>query len=293
MYNQNITHVGFTDESNWNNGQIRSISFVSCKVEYVEELNIQLNESLKTSGVCEFKWKKLQSAKYRFAAEKIFKTIVKHANAGKLRVDTLVWDTHDRRHNLKKRDDIENMHRMFYHLIGNVIQYRWSKKANWHIFPDQMNEMNWAELKYYLEKKPYPHQKQKNYISELYSANNMEKYFITNIQPCLSHETHLIQVADLFAGIAVFSRQNTVEYSKWEHQNSNQLELFEKPPYTTFTNTQQERFPVIRYFKELCKQNKLGVDHVSKKGFITHQPRNSVNFWHYEPQHAKDIAPTR
>lgn len=293
MYNQNITHVGFTDESNWNNGQIRSIAFVSCKVEYVEELNIQINESLKTSGVCEFKWKKLQSAKYRFAAEKLCTITVNYAKENKLRVDTLIWDTYDRRHKIEKRDDVGNMHRMFYHLIGNVIHNRWQASVKWNIFPDEMNAMNWGDLKYFLERKPHPSQKQKSYMNELYSSREMDKYNISRIQPCMSHETPLVQVADLFAGIAVFSRQNTAEYSEWEYQNATQLRLLEEPKFTKFTNTQQERFPIIKYFKELCRKNKLGVAHDNTKGFTTYQPKYSLNFWHYESQHTKDIAPTK
>jgi hypothetical protein len=67
-------------------------------------IEAQAGARLAESKVAEFKWQKLTSAKYRFAALKLIDTIFEAVGQG-LRTDVLVWDTRDRRHAVPGRDD--------------------------------------------------------------------------------------------------------------------------------------------------------------------------------------------
>lgn len=120
-----VTHVGFSDESNWNTGRFRSLGLVTAPLEYLDGLARELRHLLEESDMAEFKWKKLDGAKERFTAQKMCKFTVDKACAMQLRVDVLVWDIQDSRHSVHGRDDIANLQRMYYHLFRNVLRARW------------------------------------------------------------------------------------------------------------------------------------------------------------------------
>ena len=95
-----ITHVGFADESYWNSGRFRSLGMVTLSLDYLDALNSEARRLLDESSVQEFKWKKIDGAKERFAAEKLCRFAVDKASAGQLRVDVLIWDIEDSRHKI-------------------------------------------------------------------------------------------------------------------------------------------------------------------------------------------------
>jgi len=124
-----VSHVGFSDESYWNIGRYRSLGLVTTSVDLHASLENELLCLLEKSEVREFKWKKLDGAKERFAAIKMCEFAIENALARKLRVDVLIWDIQDSRHNVPGRDDIANLQRMYYHLFRNVLRARWPNDA--------------------------------------------------------------------------------------------------------------------------------------------------------------------
>jgi len=151
MNESEITHVGFGDESNWNTGRFRSLVLVTTAADHLEDVEDRARKLLEESSVSELKWKKLAGAKERFAANKMCKLAVEEACARQLRVDVLVWDIEDSRHNVPKRDDIANLQRMYYHLFRNVLRARWPHSAVWRLHPDEHTAMDWATVQDYLE----------------------------------------------------------------------------------------------------------------------------------------------
>lgn len=149
-----VTQVGFSDESKWNKGRFRSLGLVTCAVSSLKELETELRNLLKESGVSEFKWKNLDGARERFAAMKMCQFAVKSALNGKLRIDVLVWDIADRRHKVPGRDDIANLQRMYYHLFRNVLRARWPNYAVWRLHPDEHTAMDWETVQDCLETWP-------------------------------------------------------------------------------------------------------------------------------------------
>ena len=79
-----ITHLGFSDESNWNTGRFRSLGLVTMPIDQIDAAETELCRLLEESQVSEFKWKKLDGAKERFAAVKLCEFAVAKASAGRL-----------------------------------------------------------------------------------------------------------------------------------------------------------------------------------------------------------------
>jgi len=103
-------------------------------------------------------------------------------------------------------------------------------------------------------------------------------------------------MADLFAGLAVFSRQRFDEYQQWLWllAKSKRVRLFESEHSEPDSSRRtQERFDVLAEFDRLCKKHKMGVSLKTKRGLWTPDPKKPINFWVYEPQHPLDKAPRR
>jgi hypothetical protein len=245
--------------------------------------------------VCEFKWKRLKGAKERFAAEKLCKFTVEKACTGQLRVDVLVWDIEDSRHRVPGRDDIANLERLYYHLFRNVLRARWPDDAIWRLHPDEHTALDWETVKDCLEAKSTSIKVDCTLFPVGgFKVSLRREFGIEEIQPVSSGDHPLLQLADLFAGLAVFSRDRFADYQKWLKDKSPQVLLFEDADHPSDSSRRsQERFQVLNSFNEACKQRKLGVSLETKRGLWTPDPKNPINFWMYEPQHPEDKAPLK
>ncbi|MGQ9526078.1 MAG: DUF3800 domain-containing protein [Armatimonadota bacterium] len=290
-----MTHVGFSDESNWNKGRFRSLGLVTTRLACLGGLETELKNLLSESQINEFKWKKCDGAKERFAAEKMCDFAIEKACAKLLRVDVLVWDIQDSRHSVHGRDDTGNLQRMYYHLFRNVLRARWPNDAVWRLHPDEHTAMDWETVKDCLENVGERPEMERSLHTEGRFRIRLQKEFsLQEILPLQSAEHPLLQMADLFAGMAVFSRDKFDEYQAWLRAGSKQSRLFEDVPDAVYpSHSSRERFKVLRRFKECCKLRKLGVSLKTKRGLWTPKPENPLNFWLYEPQCPEDKAPTR
>ena len=290
-----VTHVGFSDESNWNTGRFRSLGLVTVPLDALDQLEGELRRLLEESGVHEFKWRKLDSAKERFAAQKMIVFAIDKACARKLRIDVLIWDILDSRHNVPGRDDIANLQRMYYHLFRDVLLKRWPDNAVWRLHPDEHTAMDWDTVQDCLEKVADRFEVEQSLFTQGQFRLRLRREFrLEEIRPVSSHEHPMLQLADLFAGMAVFSRNQFDAYQAWLAANSKQSRLLEyREDAADPSRSSRERFRVLRHFDKCCKQRKLGVSLKTKGGLWTPKPENPLNFWIYEPQHSEDKAPTK
>ena len=118
------THIAFSDEAYTTDSRYRSVAVISFPAIWETELNNRVKQVLSESSLSEFKWAKLRQARERFAALKLIDLAFNYAVESKLRIDVLVWDTQDSRHNIWARDDAQNLQRMYYHLFKNVLRQR-------------------------------------------------------------------------------------------------------------------------------------------------------------------------
>jgi len=291
-----ITHVAYSDESHHNVGRYRALALVSLRQQHASGVNSDLRAILQDSGAIESKWEKLRTAKYRFAALKLIEYAVAKAVDAVLRLDVLVWDTEDSRHKVLGRDDSANLQRMYYHLFRNVLLRRWPKGSVWRLCPDEQTAVQWETVADFVDAAGLSVEIQPPLGTPGGLRIRLRREFrVEEIVPCHSGEEPIAQVGDLFAGLAVYSRECYDRYVAWfQSSGPQQLALLPREQLVVcLSGADRERCPVLDKLNELCKRYKLGVSLESNCGLKTYDPRKPLNFWWYEPQHNADKAPTR
>lgn len=285
-----MEYAVYSDESYISAERFRSICAISFPRSFTDEIHNEIEAILKNSGVSEFKWQKLNDAKYRFCAQKLNKYLFENLFRKKVRVDVIIWDTQDSRHKIQGRDDIANFERMFFHLMKNLMKRR-GRDAHWYLYPDERMGIDWGTIKDCLRNAG----KWREYFeSQLFGDAFSEQFFhIRDLDQVDSKKVPCCQIADLFAGMAVFSKNCYDKFDKWCRLQNPQFCLFEQQEKFDFTNRERERFTVLKPFVEECKCLKLGVSIKKNKCLHTFDPTNPLNFWSYTPQHQYDKAPTR
>jgi len=207
----------------------------------------------------------------------------------------LVWDIQDSRHAIVGRNDIANLQRMYYHLFRNVLRARWPNEAIWRLHPDEHTAIDWETIEDYLGAVSMRIEAERSLLTGgKFRLRIRQEFGIDDITPSKSRERPLLQLADLFAGLAVFSREKFNEYQVWLRSASGQTLLFEDETLASDPSRRtRERFRVLKILDEECKRRKLGVSLKTRCGLWTPNPENPINFWMYEPQHDEDKAPTR
>jgi hypothetical protein len=283
------THIAFSDESRYTSGQYRALAVVSLVVADRDSFDAELREMFDESGVRELSWKKLTSARDRLAAQKVLDWTLGQAAARRLRADVMTWDTHDRRHAVRHRNDIENLARMYHHLLHNVLAVRWPDEAVWAVHPDENTAMTWKRVVEFLRLKE-PHRDTD--APRLWEPGK-RRFYLLQLQPVRSHEQPVVQLADLLAGLGSYSRTRYSAYKAWTAHERQQHALWDELTSPDWTGSERERFQVLSAFNEACKAGKFRVSLDTHAGFRTMDPTSPVNFWWYEPQHETDRAPTR
>ncbi|GEM_PF-245275 len=290
------THVGFADEANWNVGHFRSVCLVTTPAGNRKRLDEKIRKLLTES---EFKWSELRGERQSGVARELCQLAIEEASNGTLRIDVLVWNIKDSRHDIRGRDDRANLGRMYYHLFHNVLGYRWPDNAVWSLYLDENSLFDWKTIRKCLRRvgsqKPRgePQPSLGNRIS-FGQRLKLGKFWVKRLRPVDSRKYPLIQLADLFAGLAVFSHHNFAKYREWLDVNSDQRQLFAGSTKSqSFSHKEKARFKVLKEFHDQCRRKKLKVILDDKKGLRTPDPSEPINFWFYTPQHQHDKAPTK
>jgi hypothetical protein len=196
---------------------------------------------------------------------------------------------------VRGRDDVANLQRMYYHLFRNVLRARWPNDAVWRLHPDRHTALDWETVKDCLEAKSTTVEVEPHLLAGgTFRARLLREFGIEDIQPVQSEGNPLLQLADVFAGMAVFSRANFEEYQSWIASMSPEIPMLGEAEATAGpSRASEQRFQVLKNFDDLCKGRKLGVSLRQKRGLWTPKPQNPINFWIYEPQHPEDRAPQK
>ena len=273
----NRTFDAFADETHYNIGRYRGVGVITLPSSQTIAVRKEVRDILVRSSVREFKWSHLRSARERHAAVEIVNYMIAKAAERSLRIDVMTWDINDSRHRIRGRSDLQNLKRMYYFLFRDVLFKRWPSDTIWNIFVDESTNKPWGHLHYLDQGTDWK-------ASELLGELTLRE--VVDVD---SADEPLVQVADLFAGLAVYSRRAYQKYEKWSSVTTNQEDSVKRR--RDFSRTDQERCPLIAQVNQLCKKYKLGVSLRSRKGFYTYNPANPVNFWWYEPQSEQDKAP--
>lgn len=288
-----VSHYAFSDESHWNVGRYRSIGLVSLPCSKLLNIEDDIQNILSKNSIKEFKWSELQSSKERFAAIEICKLIISWSLKKTIRVDILEWDIKDSRHSILKRDDCKNLQLLYYHLFSNVMRKRWPGRLRWALIPDEHTSIDWETIDDCLSAKGdgilrvVP-----DIASGSFKVRLCEDFFIDSINPSHSEDHPLIQIADLFAGLAVFSREQNLLYKEWI-KFADQPPLFKEEFTSKVSSAVIEKCKVLHIFNSMCKSKKMGVSLEEFSGLKTFDPENPINFWWWTPQSDMDKAPVK
>lgn len=271
--------IAYADEAYWNQGRYRAVAAISLPKSADGSISRRARELLEESGVAEFAWKKLGDARYGFAAKKLLDLVLD--SLAMVRVNVLVWDVEDHRHARQGRDDIANLERMYHWMFRKMGERH---PSIWTLRPDEQSAIDWLEVHDVLVNSSRLHNRKHDAFEDL--SKRLE---IQRLSPTTSDHP-LIQMADLFAGMAAYSRRSYDRFDAWS--NSDQLELIPREGIT-LSKRDEARCAVLQHFNKRCKDRVLQVSLRSERGLRTKNPRSPLNFWWWTPQHEKDTAPLR
>ena len=135
---QETEYLCFVDESySDDNQRFKSITVVSFLKNFETRFKTKFSEKKITEKYSnEFKWSLPRSREYQEFATDLIDLVFECL--GEIRIDSLMWDVEDSRHDIPDRDDNANFGRMYYALLINVL-YRRGKGLNYTIFADNNN----------------------------------------------------------------------------------------------------------------------------------------------------------
>lgn len=282
------THLAYSDESRYTDGRFRALAVVSLPSANLAPFDTELRHLLDSSGVREMSWRKVTGARGRYVATKALDWVVRHADDQLFRADVLTWDTHDSRHQVRHRDDIENMHRMYHHLLHSVLAARWPDDAIWEVRPDENTAMTWERMASFLR---LTERKRSDALTLIDAPRR--NFYLLRLHEVSSADEPLVQIADVLAGVGAFSRVKYQEYMAWHRKQDAQQSLWDDEPGGGWSGSDLERFSVLRSFSHQCRRSELRVSLEGRGGLRTEYPGSPLNFWWYEPRHEDDRAPTR
>lgn len=288
----------YSDETGLFDKRFQGIALVSGPDAALLALRNRLQSILQKNGVDEIKFSEVRTHRPKLLTAQGFIgcSVREYAIHAKCRIDVLVWDTQDLRHAIRGRDDVANVRIMYYRLLGHVAR-QW-RQAEWGFYPDINTEIDWDEVSDFLSRASLS--PPTTGLLPFFDLDRRDQLIrFTDIQPTDSLSEPLIQLADLFAGMARFSREEADACVQWLDSwgNKEQLELPDFVRATDATDetiqTKQNRYRLIGEFYRVCRRSRMGVSLRSRGCLRTLDPRNPINFWNYEPQHEHDQAPVR
>ncbi|GAG35212.1 unnamed protein product, partial [marine sediment metagenome] len=163
--------------------------------------------------------------------------------------------------------------------------------------PDRRSKINWGEITKYLNMTNLSRSKLKQ-PTLLNLIQDHQTFQFNRVQPLDSVNEPLVQLADLFAGMARFSGEECPQCVQWlsSFGNIDQLKLRDNHKVSSKdkgTRIKECCYQLIGELDRVCKSCRLGVSLRKKKRLWTRIHTNPINFWIYEPQGDYDKAPTR
>lgn len=220
------------------------------------------------------------------ALEEFLEYIFKLMSNNYVHIHTIIWDIHDSRHERLGRDDAKNLSLMYYKLIKNFADDKLENGDLLTIYPDRNNSIDWKLIEEILPNDGTYNTKELSFCTVCSS-----KVFITESN---TDENSLIQIADIFAGLARTSYEDYDKYEKWLNRHQQSLFPNENLNPIEVTGREKHRFEIYNFIDKRAKRKSWKVSLKRKKGFSSYKDKNKpLNFWFYEPQHEEDKAPLK
>lgn len=264
--NDEATYVGYADEAHYNVGRYRGLALVSMRAADAPHLRAEVVAILHESNSNECKWEKVRSAKNRFTAQKLLHWTLDHALADVVRVNVLTWDTGTSDDQRQGTHHMKRLRSTYLRLFAGVMRTRWPDARRWRFHPDEQEALDWRAIQQDLR--------------ATVARDPVRPVEIDRITPCVSHEEPFVQIADLFAGIAVFSRAGYDTYERWlcspdEHHDE---PAGEQEPPVRLSSSLRQRCLILDEFYTKCKLHDAHVSLRTNRGLRTYDPQPPIAF---------------
>ena len=264
--NNNATYLGFADEAHYNVGRYRGLALVSMRATEAPRLRAELTSILHQSRVIECKWEKVRSARTRFTAQELLRWTLEQALSDFLRVNVLTWDTGTSEDQRQGTHHMKRLRSTYVQLLVRVLRTRWPDARYWRFYPDEQEALDWRAIE---------HDLQKLITNELTHVAEIEQ-----ILPRVSHNEPFVQLADLFAGLAVFSRDGYDDYERWlcSPGEDRDKPTGEQEPPTRLSSSLRQRCLILDEFYTDCKLRDMHVSLRTNRGLRTYDPQAPLAF---------------
>lgn len=255
--------------------------------EHCSEINDVLNEILTKYNINpqKFKWNKFNSMDKVNALEEFLEYLFKLMFGNLVFIHTIIWNIHDSRHEIVGRDDNKNLSLMYYKLIKNFAEDKLKNGDALTIFPDRNNSIDWNLIEEILPNDGVYNTKKLSFCTVCFSK--------VLIEESNTSENSLIQIADIFAGMARTSYEDYDKYEKWLNRHQQSLFPNENLNDVEFSVKDKHRFKIYEFVDKHAKRKSWSVSFKTNKGFCTYDKSKPLNFWFYRPQHDDDKAPLK
>ncbi len=264
--NDETTYLGFADEAHYNVGRYRGLALVSMRATDASLMRADVNAILHQSNAIESKWEKVRSAKNRFTAQELLRWTLDHALSNYLRVNVLTWDTGTSEDQRQGTHHMKRLRSTYLQLFARVLRTRWPDARHWRFHPDEQDALNWRAIELELQ--------------DVVDSELIHSVEIDHILPRVSHDEPFVQVADLFAGLAVFSRDGYDDYEQWlcsPHEDYSQSAGEQEPP-VILSSSLRQRCLILDEFYTQCKLRGANVSLRTNRGLRTYDPQAPVAF---------------
>jgi len=275
----------YSDESGVNVGdRYTSVCVVSGEAEDLNSLRDKLGETLRDKKVDEVKFSKITrsgSPRTEAAVDFVGCVVNEFAVYNRVRIDTITTDNgcvSGGDYDSGSDPDLEGMYCRVLPTVGR----RWGY-TKWDLYADENSGVNWSGIVSCV-----------NMTSILTLEGNKEAFIdrtgedaqfeFSEVEELDSEGEPLVQVADLFAGMARFLHEDNGGWAEWlARGDGTQGELMPCMAWDrgNITRSKECRYRLIGRLYSLCRRHRLYVSLGSEKHLRTWRPQSPISFCDY------------
>ena|GEM_PF-5031714 len=259
----------FSDDSGAGGHRFHALTLVAVPTEEVINLNMELDELLRSTGTSCTEWKKVaKQYKYTHACKALLGTTTTLATQYGVRYQTVLWDMHDARHAVQFRDDQSNKEYMYRVALVDLIKRHTITDITWH--PDTEWSLDLDRVaKDVMSRIPF---------GPTFSA-------ISQLRP---EESPFLQIADLNAGIWRNYYEKLEPGREWYKAGRP-----EGCPSCSWTRREVLQYELLRWYVESLRKGGTTFELINGRLKTRAYGARPINVWPYMPQHDADRAPRK
>lgn len=229
------------------------------------------------------------------AMKEIISAFLGQCDGASIRLDIITWDTHDRRHDVRFRDDTENLKRMYYHLLAQII-YHWRVPKLIGFYPDEKTSFDWEEDVQKFISSARGIAINQYHTQTIGGAIRDRKISFTKDSCEVDDDNEpLVQGADLMAGLARKTYSEGDELRRWMKASGGRQQTMSFNKKESPGKNKAARFKLMKHFYDVAKKNKFGLSFKENNRFQTNKYHQNkpLNVWKFVHVEGHNKAPTK